>query len=146
MALSDKTVEATLVSCEVCLEQPGNGIGGKHRRRTKREHYRRRLLAEEQEVLTRLERAVASVSEPGDGVPHDTADESSSRELKYRQLAQAEAARSLLNQVRNALDRIENGTFGRCAEDGEPIEDARLEAVPWAAYCERHDRRRSSTM
>lgn len=109
------------------------------------EHYRQRLLAEEQAAFTRLDRAVASVTEPSDGVPHDTADESSSRELMYQQLAQAEAARSLLNQVRDALDRIENGTFGKCAEDGEPIEEARLEAVPWAAYCERHDRRQLST-
>ena len=110
------------------------------------EHYRQRLLAEEQEAKTRLDRAVASVREPSDGLPHDTADESSSRELRYQQLAQAEAARSLLNQVRDALDRIENGTFGRCAEDGEPIEEARLEAVPWVAYCHRHDRRRSPTL
>ena len=109
------------------------------------EHYRRRLLAEEQEALTRLERALASVSEPSDAVPHDTGDESSRGELRYQQLAQAEAARSLLNQVRDALDRIENGTFGRCAEDGEPVEEARLKAVPWAAYCETHDRRRSPT-
>lgn len=109
------------------------------------EHYRQRLLAVQQEALTTLERAVVSVSEPSDGVPHDTADESSSGELRYQQLALAEAARTLLNQVRYALDRIENGTFGKCAEDGEPIEEARLEAVPWAAYCLRHDRRRSST-
>ena len=58
------------------------------------EHYRQRLLAEQQEALTRLERAIASVSEPSDGVPHDTADESSSGELRYQQLAQAEAARA----------------------------------------------------
>ena len=109
------------------------------------EHYRQRLLVEQQEALTRLERAVAGAREPSDGVPHDTADESSSGELRDRQLAQAEAARTLLDQVRDALERIENGTFGRCAEDGEPIEEARLEAVPWAAYCHRHDRRRLST-
>jgi DnaK suppressor protein len=109
------------------------------------EHYRQRLLAVEEEALTRLERAVASVSDPSDGVPRDTADESSSGDLRYQQLAQAEAARTLLNQVRDALDRIENGTFGRCAEDGELIEEDRLEAVPWAAYCHRHDRRRPST-
>jgi len=109
------------------------------------EHYRQRLLAVEEEALTRLERAVASVSDPSDGVPRDTADESSSGDLRYQQLAQAEAARTLLNQVRDALDRIENGTFGRCAEDGELIEEDRLEAVPWAAYCHRHDRRRLST-
>jgi RNA polymerase-binding transcription factor DksA len=108
------------------------------------EHYRQQLLGEQQRALTRLDRAVASVSEPSDGVPHDTGDESSRGEVRYQQLAHAEAARSLLNQVRDALGRIENGTFGRCAEDGQPIEEARLEAVPWAAYCERHDRRRSS--
>ena len=109
------------------------------------EHYRQRLLAVEQEARTRLERAVARVSEPSDAVPRDTADESSSGDLRYQQLAQAEAARTLLNQVRDALDRIKNGTFGTCAEDGEPIEEDRLEAVPWAAYCHRHDRRRPST-
>jgi DnaK suppressor protein len=109
------------------------------------EHYRQRLLAVHQETLTRLGRAVASVTEPNDGIPHDTGDESSSGDLRYQQLAQAEAARTLLNEVRDALDRIENGTFGRCAEDGEPIEEDRLEAVPWAAYCQRHDRRRPST-
>ena len=109
------------------------------------EHYKQRLLVEQQEALTRLERAVASAREPNDGVPHDTAEEGASGGLRYQQLAQADAARALLNQVRDALVRIQNGTFGRCAEDGEPIEEARLEAVPWAAYCHRHDRRPMST-
>jgi RNA polymerase-binding transcription factor DksA len=108
------------------------------------EHYRQRLLAVRLETTMRLERLVASLSEPGDGIPHDTGDESASGELRYEQLAQVEAARTLLSEVRDALDRIENGTFGRCAEDGEPIEEARLEAVPWAAYCQKHDRRRPS--
>lgn len=108
------------------------------------EHYKQRLLAVHQETLTRLRQAVASVTEASDGVPHDTGDESSRGDLRYQQLAQVEAARTLLNEVRDALDRIENGTFGKCAEDGEPIEEARLEAVPWAAYCQRHDRRLSS--
>ena len=109
------------------------------------EQYRQRLLVEQQEASTRLERAVAGASEASAGVPHDSADEGASGALRYQQLAQAEAARSLLNQVRGALDRIENGTFGICAEDGEPIEEARLEAVPWAAFCHKHDRRRGAT-
>jgi DnaK suppressor protein len=104
-------------------------------------HHKQRLLAEERDASARLERAVSGASEPGDGAPHDSGEESSRGGLRYQQLAQAEAARSLLNQVRDALDRIDSGTFGRCAEDGEPIDDARLEAVPWAAFCEKHDRR-----
>jgi DnaK suppressor protein len=106
------------------------------------EHHKQRLLAEERDALARLDRAVAAARKPADGGPHDSGDESSRGDFRYQQLAQAEAARSLLNQVRDALDRIDSGTFGRCAEDGEPIDDARLEAVPWAAYCEKHDRRR----
>src|SRR5918993_2572667 len=106
------------------------------------EHHKRRLLLEERDASTRLERAVAAARKPSDGGPQDTGDESSRGAFRYQQLAQADAARSVLNQVREALDRIDSGTFGRCAEDGEPIDDARLEAVPWAAYCEKHDRRR----
>ena len=105
------------------------------------EHYRRRLLSEQHEASTRLARAIAGAGEASDGVPHDSADEGSSAALRYQQLAQADAARHFLDQLRGALDRIENGTFGRCAEDGEPIDEARLEAVPWAAFCHRHDRR-----
>jgi DnaK suppressor protein len=104
------------------------------------EHHKQRLLAEEQSALQRLERAVAAARKPSEGGPQDTGDEGSSGGYRYQQLAQADAARSLLNQVRNALDRIDSGTFGRCAEDGEPIDELRLEAVPWAAFCERHDR------
>jgi DnaK suppressor protein len=41
-------------------------------------------------------------------------------------------------QVREALQRIEDGTFGRCVVDGEPIESKRLEAIPWAPCCVKH--------
>jgi RNA polymerase-binding transcription factor len=50
-----------------------------------------------------------------------------------------------LIQVRDALKRIEGGTYGRCSACGLQIEAARLEAVPWAAYCledqEKQDKR-----
>ena len=105
------------------------------------DRHRQRLLEEERGASARLERAVSAARKPSDGGPYDSGDEGSRGDYRYQQLAQAEAARSLLNQVRAALSRIDSGTFGRCAEDGEPIDEARLEAVPWAAFCERHDRR-----
>jgi DnaK suppressor protein len=40
--------------------------------------------------------------------------------------------------VRDALDRVADGTFGTCIIDGEPIEEQRLEAVPWTPYCLKH--------
>ncbi|MCW2632296.1 MAG: conjugal transfer protein TraR [Pseudonocardia sp.] len=41
-------------------------------------------------------------------------------------------------QILDALQRIEDGTYGRCSVDGEPIDDARLEARPEAEMCLRH--------
>lgn len=55
---------------------------------------------------------------------------------KYFNLAQADT--DLLTQVREALARIDAGTFGRCIVDSEPIEPKRLEAAPWTPYCARH--------
>ncbi len=41
-------------------------------------------------------------------------------------------------EVRQALERIANGTYGMCEECGAPIEPARLEANPAAKTCEAH--------
>jgi DnaK suppressor protein len=41
----------------------------------------------------------------------------------------------LLREVDGALRRIEEGTYGTCAECEEPISPKRLKAVPWARYC-----------
>lgn len=40
-----------------------------------------------------------------------------------------------LERISQALRRIEAGTYGRCAVCGDPISDARLEAVPEAVTC-----------
>lgn len=41
----------------------------------------------------------------------------------------------LLYHIDQALDRIEDGTYGNCHECNQPISDARLEAVPHARLC-----------
>ena len=43
--------------------------------------------------------------------------------------------RNQLIQVDQALRAIDDGTYGTCDECGEPIEEKRLKAVPWATYC-----------
>jgi len=40
--------------------------------------------------------------------------------------------------VKNALQRIEDGTYGICKVSGEPIEEARLDANPAATTCMAH--------
>ena len=41
----------------------------------------------------------------------------------------------LLRNVKSALARIADGTYGICLHCEEEIKPKRLEAVPWAKYC-----------
>jgi len=40
-----------------------------------------------------------------------------------------------LDEIAAALDRLNQGTFGRCEECGKDIPKARLQALPYARYC-----------
>lgn len=46
-----------------------------------------------------------------------------------------ESERALLREVNEALERIEDGTYGVCLGTGEPIGIPRLKARPWCKYC-----------
>ena len=54
------------------------------------------------------------------------------RELAIRSL---DRDSNLLRNVRAALDRIEEGSFGVCLHCEEDISPKRLAAVPFTAYC-----------
>ncbi len=45
------------------------------------------------------------------------------------------AAMAEIARIRQAIGRIEAGTFGQCLACGEPIAEARLRASPTAARC-----------
>jgi len=46
-----------------------------------------------------------------------------------------DSERKLLLEIQDALDRIENGTYGVCEGNNERIPRQRLRAIPWARYC-----------
>jgi RNA polymerase-binding transcription factor DksA len=41
----------------------------------------------------------------------------------------------IVSESREALNRIDNGTYGQCESCGKPIAKARLEAIPFTRYC-----------
>lgn len=43
--------------------------------------------------------------------------------------------REILQLIQEALNRIEDASFGLCCHCENPISEKRLEAVPWAGYC-----------
>ena len=54
-----------------------------------------------------------------------------------RELAEAGAARAqeALADVEHALERLRDGTYGRCERCGTAMPFERLEAIPWARLC-----------
>jgi DnaK suppressor protein len=72
----------------------------------------------------------------------DAVQQMGERELAIRSLDRNSNG---LRQIRNALQRIANDTYGICLNCDENISPKRLTAVPWAAFCigcqERIDRR-----
>jgi DnaK suppressor protein len=68
----------------------------------------------------------------------DTGDAGVADEGESEDFTEAELDATALQQIRDALQRIEDGTFGRCVVDGGPIEPTRLEAVPWTPFCLKH--------
>lgn len=99
--------------------------------------YRRRLLALERELVERLGTAVETARAARDDQP-DAGDLAQIEELKEEYFSLAETDSAILAQVRAALRRIDNATYGRCVVDGEPIDTKRLESVPWTPYCLKH--------
>ena len=49
--------------------------------------------------------------------------------------ADIDAVDALLNEVEQSLARLDAGTYGKCEECGEPIDDARLAELPTARRC-----------
>jgi DnaK suppressor protein len=62
----------------------------------------------------------------------DEVQHAAERELAIRNL---DRESNLLRNVRSALRRIEDGSFGTCLHCEEEISPKRIAAVPWAAYC-----------
>lgn len=95
----------------------------------------RQLLSAERD---RVERALAELSRSaGEGeelsqVDQHTADAGSELYQREQDAGLAAALHEELTAIERAEERLASGTYGRSVESGEPIPDARLEAMPWA--------------
>lgn len=62
----------------------------------------------------------------------DSATATLNREIDY---TLEENAEHVLKAINEALQRIEDGTYGTCGRCGKPIAEERLEAIPYANRC-----------
>lgn len=68
-------------------------------------------------------------------MPNHMADLGSDNWEQEFNLGLMENQRQVLREIDEALERIENGTYGICVATGKPIAKVRLRATPWAKYC-----------
>jgi DnaK suppressor protein len=104
------------------------------------QEYRRRLLELETRLSARSTRERQQAREQVMDSPGDAGDASVADEGESEDFTEAELDATVLQQVRDALVRIADGTFGVCVIDGQPIEAKRLEAMPWTPYCLKHQK------
>ena len=93
-------------------------------------------------ALVRLGQALASESGERSAAIRETVErggsdsgDAASEEFEHETLlAEIRKEQAELAEVDAALDRIRDGTYGVCQLTGQPIEAARLRAVPWTRY------------
>lgn len=104
-------------------------------------HFKQRLLDERrraQEALGYIQEENRGQLEDereeiqSDNHPGDMATSTFDRELDATLEGNEER---VIQAIDAALQRIEDGTYGNCANCGKPIGEERLEALPWTTRC-----------
>lgn len=107
------------------------------------EYFRQKLLRWRHDLLREAGETLSSLSEGGIS-ESDLTDRASVETDRALELRTRDRARKLISKIDQAIERIENGTYGYCEESGEPIGLRRLEARPIATMTieaqERHER------
>lgn len=108
-----------------------------------REYFRQKLLGWRTGLLSESNDTIQNLQEGGSLEP-DIADRASIETERSLELRTRDRARKLITKIDEALERIDNGTYGYCQETSEPISLSRLEARPIATLSveaqERHER------
>lgn len=96
----------------------------------------KRREAEEQEE--QIENNISNLNEADDAdqssIAHHMGDFGSDTEEKQMNYQFLQRTRKFINRLNEALQRIEDGTYGICKATGKPISKGRLETVPHTRY------------
>jgi DnaK suppressor protein len=88
------------------------------------------------EELEQLKTSASSSEERREGSPFGKREEEATETLELeKRLALENRIRQELAGIEHALHKFEEGTYGFCDNCGQPIDPARLEALPQASLC-----------
>jgi RNA polymerase-binding protein DksA len=104
------------------------------------ESFREMLLAKRAQLLgdvTSMQREAFSGNQRGgdlSSMPLHMADLGTDQYEQEFTLGLIEGEQALMREIDDAIQRIDNGTYGICLGTNQPIGKARLKAQPWAKY------------
>ncbi len=105
-------------------------------RAKERKYFKNKLLQKKSELISLVQKTEdygREADSEAEGM--DLADKASSSYTKEFMFSKSDSDRQLLQEVVDALTRLEEGKFGECISCGEAVEPKRLEAVPWSPLC-----------
>ena len=124
-------------------EEAANDAKEEYMNEMQLEYFRQKLLDWKKDLLNQSSGTLEDLRQGGLNQPDDV-DRASLETDKSIDLRTKDRARKLIVKIDQALDRIEDGTYGYCEETGEEIGIDRLMARPIATLCveaqERHER------
>ena len=97
--------------------------------------YREKLLQKKHEILEAYQKNKTYGMEADEVGAQDIADKASNSYTKEFLFSLSNTERNLLQEVDEAIVRIETRRFGVCAACEDDMNLKRLEAVPWARLC-----------
>ena len=65
----------------------------------------------------------------------DLADQATGNNEVHIQLKLKQTDAKILQAIEEALERVEQGTYGLCRDCGKDVAPARLDAIPWTRVC-----------
>ena len=94
-----------------------------------------RLQNQRDEILNMYKQDLRAGQESADDGTEDIVDRANNAYNRELMFSLSDNERATLLQIENALARMDEGSYGRCANCGQTINVLRLEAVPWARFC-----------
>ena len=97
--------------------------------------FRDKLMDRRESLVGQVQQAELYSRERDAEATQDPADMAANAYTKELLMSMSTNDRQLLESIDAALYRIADGDYGKCDHCGEPIQEKRLEAVPWARHC-----------
>jgi len=99
------------------------------------EKYRKLLEEKKTSLLAELAKTRHAEEETTEESTQDIADKAVSSYTREFLYSLNDTERSTVQQIDQALARIEDGTYGLCLNCGTPMNEKRLSAIHWSRHC-----------